>query len=383
MNITKSQRTFIDQDTDRPTPYLVVDIEIVARKFRSLADALPGVTLHYAVKSNPSAAVLATVLELGGCFDVASPGEIRLCVEAGARPDQISYGNTIKKRADIAAAYELGIRLFSFDADAELDKLIDLAPGATVMCRVLTSGGGADWPLSRKFGCEPKMALDLLTRAAAAGMKTGLAFHVGSQQRRPEAFDDVLADVGEVVSQLSDRGITLDVLNLGGGFPATYLDAVPTPDAYGRAITEALARHLGDSKPYLIAEPGRYLVGDAGVIVAEVVLVSSKGDADDRRWVFLDIGKFGGLAETLDEAIRYRITTDRDGSEMGPVVIAGPTCDSADVLYDKSYYELPLELTTGDRVLIHSTGAYTTTYSAVSFNGFAPLASFDVGVAGN
>ena len=378
LSITENQRRFIGETPERPTPFLVVDTEIVAERFRSLAAALPGVTLHYAVKSNPSPAVLATVLDHGGCFDVASPGEIELCLRAGARADQISYGNTIKKRADIAAAYALGIRLFSFDADAELDKLIELAPEATVMCRVLTDGGGADWPLSKKFGCEPEMAIELLSRAASHGLGTGLAFHVGSQQRRPEAFDDVLSEVAMVVDALADRDITIDVLNLGGGFPATYLDAVPGPDVYGSAIMRAIGMRLGGVRPKLIAEPGRYLVGDAGVIVAEVVLVSYKGDADGRRWVYLDIGKFGGLAETMDEAIRYRITTPRDGGLTGPVVIAGPTCDSADVLYDKSSYELPLDLAVGDRVLIHTTGAYTTTYSAVSFNGFPPLASFDL-----
>ena len=378
LELTPNQRRFISENANLSTPYLVTDIDVVADRYSALAAALPGVKLHYAVKSNPSPAVLARVLELGGRFDVASPGEIDLCLAAGARADQISYGNTIKKRADIASAYAIGIRLFSFDADAELDKLIELAPEATVMCRVLTSGGGADWPLSRKFGCEPEMAVELLTRAAAAGLKTGLAFHVGSQQRRPEAFDEVLYEVGGVVRELSDRGITLSVLNLGGGFPATYLDAVPEASAYGGAIRAALTRHLGPALPDLIAEPGRYLVGDAGVIVAEVVLVSHKGDADGRRWVFLDIGKFGGLAETMDEAIRYRISTTHDHTAHGPVVIAGPTCDSADVLYDKSDYHLPLALQPGDRVLIHATGAYTTTYSAVSFNGFPPLAAHDV-----
>ena len=381
LELTPNQHRFIQENPELPTPYLVTDIDVVADRFVALEAALPGVNLHYAVKSNPSPAVLAKVLELGGRFDVASPGEIELCLAAGASPDQISYGNTIKKRVDIASAYALGIRLFSFDADAELDKLIELAPEATVMCRVLTSGGGADWPLSRKFGCEPEMAVELLTRAAASGLGTGLAFHVGSQQRRPQAFEEVLSEVGDVVRELVTRSITLDVINLGGGFPATYLDQVPEASAYGGAIRRALARHIGTDLPHLIAEPGRYLVGDAGVIAAEVVLVSYKGDADGRRWVFLDIGKFGGLAETMDEAIRYRITTDHDGSAEGPVVIAGPTCDSADVLYDKSDYRMPLALAVGDRVLIHATGAYTTTYSAVAFNGFAPLAAYDVSSA--
>lgn len=380
MNATTAPiRSFIDANPDLATPYLVVDLDVVADRYRALAHALDGVALHYAVKANPAAEVLRVVLEHGGNFDVASPAEIDMCLAAGAQPHQISYGNTAKKQRDIAYAHARGVTLFSFDSRGELAKLTAAAPGSTVMCRVLCGGAGADWPLSRKFGCEPEMAVELLTEAAAAGHGTGLAFHVGSQQRHPEAFDAALREIGWIVSTLAARGVTLDVLNLGGGFPAHYHESVPEPGAYAAAIRGALADHLGGAEPALIAEPGRYLVGDAGVIVSEVVLVSTKSAIEDRRWVTVDIGLFGGLAEALDEAIRYRITTPHDGGAVGPVVIAGPSCDSMDVLYDKSDYHLPLALTPGDRVLLHSTGAYTTTYSSVGFNGFPPLAAHTVG----
>ncbi len=382
MNATTAPiRSFIDANPELPTPYLVVDLDVVADRYRALAHALHGVALHYAVKANPAREVLELVLALGGNFDVASPGEIDLCLAVGARPEQISYGNTAKKQRDIAYAYAKGVRLYSFDSRGELAKLAAEAPGSTVMCRVLCGGAGADWPLSRKFGCEPEMAVELLTEAARSGLGTGIAFHVGSQQRHPEAFEVALREIGWIVSSLAARGVRLDVLNLGGGFPAHYHEAIPEPGAYALAIRDALADHLGDSRPTLIAEPGRYLVGDAGVIVSEVVLVSTKSAIEDRRWVTVDIGLFGGLAEALDEAIRYRITTGRDGGATGPVVIAGPTCDSMDVLYDKSDYHLPLALQPGDLVMVHATGAYTTTYSSVGFNGFPPLAAHIVGSA--
>lgn len=380
MNATTAPiRSFIEANPELPTPYLVVDLDVVADRYRALARALDGVALHYAVKANPAREVLELVHRLGGNFDVASPGEIDLCLAVGARPEQISYGNTAKKQRDIAYAYERGVRLYSFDSRGELAKLRAEAPGSTVMCRVLCGGAGADWPLSRKFGCEPEMAVELLTEAAAAGLGTGVAFHVGSQQRHPEAFEVALREIGWIVASLAARGVTLDVLNLGGGFPAHYHEAIPEPGAYAGAIRDALAEHLAGAAPVLIAEPGRYLVGDAGVIVSEVVLVSTKSAIEDRRWVTVDIGLFGGLAEALDEAIRYRITTERDGGPVGPVVIAGPTCDSMDVLYDKSDYHLPLALGPGDRVVLHATGAYTTTYSSVGFNGFPPLAAHVVG----
>ena len=165
------------------------------------------------------------------------------------------------------------------------------------------------------------------------------------------------------------------MIDLGGGFPARYRSEVPSFAAYGEAIRCSLQRRFGPDLPDLIIEPGRGVVGDAGVIQAEVVLVSQKGGDDDRRWVYLDVGKFHGLAETMDEAIKYRLLTAHDGGESAPVVLAGPTCDSADILYEKSDCRLPLALKPGDRVWILATGAYTTTYSAVAFNGFPPLAS--------
>ncbi len=361
------------------TPYLVVDTDIVAERFDALAAALPVADIFYAVKANPAPELLRLVLERGGCFDVASPNEIDACLAVGARADQISFGNTIKKRADIQRAYDQGVRLFAFDSEQELDKLSAVAPEATIFCRVLCDGSGADWPLSRKFGCESSEAARLLLLAAERGFSVGASFHVGSQQRDVNAWDGALEIVGSLARTLADAGHRLDLVNIGGGFPGQYQDEMPAVSAYGDAIDEAIRRHLtpthGTALPRVLAEPGRYLVADAGVLETEVVLVARKHEFDAKRWVYLDCGKFGGLAETMDEAIRYRLLTPHDGTASGPVVIAGPTCDSADVLYEKSDYELPMALGEGDRVVFLSTGAYTTTYAAVGFNGFAPLRS--------
>jgi ornithine decarboxylase len=361
------------------TPYLVVDTDIVAERYDALAAALPIADIFYAVKANPAPELLRLVLDRGGCFDVASPNEIDACLAVGARADQISFGNTIKKRADIQRAYDQGVRLFAFDSEQELDKLSAVAPDATIFCRVLCDGSGADWPLSRKFGCEPSEAARLLLLAADRGFAVGASFHVGSQQRDVNAWDGALEIVGSLARTLADAGHRLDLVNIGGGFPGRYQDEMPPVSAYGDAIDEAIRRHLtpthGDALPRVLAEPGRYLVADAGVLETEVVLAARKHEFDAKRWVYLDCGKFGGLAETMDEAIRYRLVTPHDGTVSGPVVIAGPTCDSADVLYEKSDYELPLALGEGDRVVFLSTGAYTTTYAAVGFNGFAPLRS--------
>src|SRR5208282_4088330 len=201
---------------------------------------------------------------------------------------------------------------------------------------------------------------------------------VGSQQHNIEAWDRALASTAAIFRACAERGITLAMVNLGGGFPARYLRKTPRLESYGRAIFRALRRHFGNNIPETIVEPGRGLVGSAGIIEAEVVLVSKKSENDDVRWVYLDIGKFGGLAETMDESIRYPIRTPRDGAEAAPCVLAGPTCDSMDVLYEKQPYDLPISLEIGDKVLIEGTGAYTTTYASVAFNGFAPLKAYHI-----
>jgi ornithine decarboxylase len=358
-------------------PVLVVDLDVVRDNYNAFAKALPDSRVFYAVKANPAPEVLSLLASLGSCFDTASVAEIEMALAAGATPDRISYGNTIKKERDIARAHQLGVTLFAVDSVEEVEKVARAAPGARVFCRILTDGEGAEWPLSRKFGCDPVMAIEVLERAHGLGLNAyGISFHVGSQQTRLEAWDAALAQSAAIFRTLAARGINLQMVNLGGGFPARYLKDVPATGTYANAIHGALARHFGNAIPETIIEPGRGMVGNAGVIKAEVVLVAKKHAGDTLRWVYLDIGKFGGLAETMEEAIRYPLVTARDREARGPCVVAGPTCDSADVLYERTPYDLPLSLTVGDEVLIEAAGAYTTTYASVAFNGFAPLKAY-------
>ncbi|WP_334177005.1 type III PLP-dependent enzyme [Pseudoxanthobacter sp.] len=358
-------------------PCLVVDLDVVRENFRAFRHSMPDTRIFYAVKANPAPEILSTLAEMGSCFDCASVAEIEMALAAGATPDRISYGNTIKKERDIARAFALGIGLYSVDCEAEVDKIARQAPGARVFCRILCDGAGAEWPLSRKFGCEPEMAAGVLEHAYRNGLDAyGVSFHVGSQQANTEAWDGALATAAGLFRELAERGIRLRMVNLGGGFPTRYLRDVPGVPNYGQSILDAISRHFGNRLPETIIEPGRGMVGGAGIIKAEVVLISRKQADDPVRWVYLDIGKFGGLAETMDEAIRYPIRTLRDDGPSAPCVLAGPTCDSADVLYEKTPYPLPISLEIGDEVLIEATGAYTTTYSAVAFNGFPPLQSY-------
>jgi ornithine decarboxylase len=358
-------------------PCLVVDLEVIRENYLAFAKTLPDTRVFYAVKANPAPEILKLLVELGSAFDAASIGEIELVLAAGVTADHISFGNTIKKERDIARAYEAGVRLYAADCEAEVEKIARSAPGSKVFCRILCDGTGAEWPLSRKFGCAPELAPKVLEHAHRLGLVAhGISFHVGSQQNDVKAWDKALASAGAIFRDMSERGINLAMVNLGGGFPARYRPDVPKVQVYGRAIFRALRKHFGNRIPETIIEPGRGLVGDAGMIEAEVVLISKKSEDDPVRWVYLDIGKFGGLAETMEEAIRYPIRTVRDKDEMAPCILAGPTCDSADVLYEKTPYLLPISLAIGDKVLIEAAGAYTTTYSSVAFNGFPPLRSY-------
>jgi ornithine decarboxylase len=359
------------------TPCLIVDLDVIGKAYDMLQRYLPLARIFYAVKANPAPDIVAMLAKRGSNFDVASPNEIALCLDNGATAERLSFGNTIKKERDIATAYAAGVRLFAFDSEAELDKLARTAPGARVFCRILVSCEGADWPLSRKFGCTPEMAVRLLRRARDFGLDPyGVSFHVGSQQTDLGQWDGAIGSAARMFSALAEADINLQMVNIGGGFPAHYRGDVSPIGQYAGAVTAALTKHFGNRLPEIIVEPGRSLVGDAGIIQSEVVLIADKGDGGDKRWVYLDVGKFNGLAETMGESIKYRIETPGRQGPSGPVVLAGPTCDSADILYEKTEYRLPLDLAVGDKVEIQAAGAYTASYASVGFNGFPPMRTY-------
>ncbi len=297
------------------TPYLIVDLDVVGQAYKLLRRYMPLAKIFYAVKANPAPEVVGLLRDLDSNFDVASRNEIDLCMERGVGPERISFGNTIKKERDIAYAFERGVRLYAFDSAGELEKLARAAPGSRVFCRILVESTGAEWPLSRKFGCSPEMAVDLLRQAKALGLDPyGVSFHVGSQQTKVDQWDSAIERAAKMFWALAETDINLRMVNVGGGFPAKYRGDVPGVAQYANAVMGAITRHFGNDLPEIIIEPGRSLVGDAGVIHSEVVLISRKAENDEKRWVYLDVGKFNGLAETMDEAIRYRIKTPYEGT---------------------------------------------------------------------
>lgn len=373
----------LKKETDRlPTPMMIFDLQGLDAKYREMTENFPKADIYYAIKANPAPPILKRLIELGSCFDVASRYELDLVLGLGCPPERLSYGNTIKKATDVAYFYERGVRLYATDSEIDLDNIARYAPGAQVYVRILNEGDRtADWPLSRKFGCHNELAYNLMVRARELGLDpVGLSFHVGSQQRDIGAWDAAIAKASMIYYRLlEESGIKLRLLNLGGGLPAHYLSKTHNIPTYAREIYRFLEEDFGQDLPHLILEPGRSLVGDLGVVVAEVVNVARKHKNDLYRWVYLDVGLFGGLMETLGEAIKYPVFTDKSlemtlhADQEEEVILAGPTCDSMDVMYQNFKYSLPLDLKPGDRVYFFSAGAYTTTYSSVAFNGFPPI----------
>lgn len=362
----------------KETPFLVVTLDKIRVKFEQFHTGFPQAKIYYAVKANPDVAVLSLLRDLGSYFDIASIYELNDMLELGVSPDRLSFGNTIKKARHVREAYEKGVRLFASDSEADIRNLAKEAPGSRVFFRILMDAitSDADWPLSRKFGCQPRMVTDLVLLAADLGLEPyGLSFHVGSQQREISAWDAAIAQSKYLIESLAKKQIHLQAINMGGGFPADYLVKSNPLSVYAEEINRYLDFHFGDAVPEIYLEPGRGLVGEAGVLVSEIVLIAKKSKQDLKRWVYTDVGIFNGLMETLGESIKYPAYTDKTG-ETGDVIMAGPTCDSMDIMYEHFKYQLPLSLQIGDRIYWLSTGAYTASYSAIEFNGFPPLKTY-------
>ena len=371
----QKMKAFADQ---HETPFVVIDTETISKAYDDLRAGFEFAKVYYAVKANPAVEIIDLLRDKGSSFDIASIYELDKVMSRGVGPERISYGNTIKKSKDIRYFFEKGVRMFATDSEADLRNIAKAAPGSKVYVRILTEGSTtADWPLSRKFGCQTDMAMDLLILARQLGLVPyGISFHVGSQQRDISVWDAAIAKVKVIFERLKEEdGIELKMINMGGGFPANYITRTNSLETYAEEIIRFLKEDFGDDLPEIILEPGRSLIANAGILVSEVVLVARKSRTAVERWVYVDVGKFSGLIETMDESIKFPIYAEKKG-EVEEVVIAGPTCDSADIMYENYKYGLPLNLAIGDRLYWLSTGAYTTSYSAVEFNGFPPLKAY-------
>jgi ornithine decarboxylase len=361
------------------TPFLVTDLGTVQDRYRRLLASIPGIRPFYAVKCNASPEIVRSLAALGSGFEVASYGELHALQRVGIDPGAVLYSNTVKPSSHIAQAYAAGLWRFAFDSEGELRKLARHAPGSAVYVRVRVDDSSSTFPLSKKFGTDVYKARTLLQLARRLGLTPyGVTFHVGSQCATTTAWTEAIITVSRLMADLAKDGIELEMLDIGGGFPARYGDAVPTIAELGETISHALGAHLPYRPPVLAAEPGRYLVAEAGVLVTSIL---GREVRSGENWLYLDVGAYNGLMETQQTSTRWRFPLWSSRPDHGvvpnlPFTVTGPSCDSADTMFQAM--PLPHTLDVDDRLFIGSTGAYTLSYAS-HFNGFAPPATLFVG----
>lgn len=363
---------------------IIFDLTGIEDGYAALIRELPGVRVRFSVKSCPVDEVLTCLAAAGSGFDAASPNEIRQVIRLGVPTRSIHYGNTIKSDRNIAEAYRLGVRDFVTDSMEDVRAIAAHAPGSRVFCRLATSGDGALWGLSGKYGCSPGDAVGVMRAARDLGLTpSGLSAHVGSQQMTPDGWTAAFEPVADTIVALEREGIGIDHVNLGGGLPASgYLDKNGRPldpplDKIFAAIRDCMRLLRRTSRTHLdfVVEPGRHLVADHGAIRAHVSRLSTRQQPNGERqhWLYLSCGKFNGLYEI--DAVRYRLVfpSHRAGA-LVPAIIAGPTCDSDDTFFHEHNLDrIPERLASGDPVWILSCGAYSVSYTTQGFNGFHPL----------
>ena len=348
-------------ETGYARPFLLMDPEIIRSKYRRFRAAMPRVHAHYAVKANPDPRVIALLGAEGAGFEIASTAELDQLISLGVEPSKVHYSNPVKARQYIEYAAAKGVVWFAFDSVEELRKIHSVAPHARLYLRMDTPNIGSDWPLSGKFGAKMREVDGIIDTAVALGADLcGVTFHVGSQCRNAENWRVAIDNAKQIFTVMRQKGLTPRLLNIGGGFPVRLTKPIPSVEVIGEVVNQSIADLDEDIR--VMAEPGRYLVSDAGYFVCRVVGTSRRGD---ERWLYLDAGMFGGLLEST-QGLQYQIETDRQGS-LARWHVAGPTCDSVDVLMKDQM--LPEDLQDDDFIYFPNAGAYTTAYAS-RFNGF-------------
>jgi len=354
--------TYIDTQ-DLQTPFLLVDSERVSENISVIGRHIPNAKVFYALKANPDAAVADLVNKENVGFEIASRGELKILASFGVQPSRIISSNPVKSIPFLQMASEYGIQYFAFDSLEELDKISRYAPKSNIYVRLSVPNEGSDWPLSKKFGIEIDDAVELLSSSQEKGLHpVGITFHVGSQCRNPYNWNIAIDKAKLLWEKAGNRGIRLHLLNIGGGYPINYTKVVANIETIERNIA-ALLNEKFPADTEVDLEPGRAVIGDAGVLVSSVIGKARRYEED---WLYIDVGVFNGLMESLG-GIRYTYIVEAAEGPVKRWTIGGPSCDSFDVI--DRHVPLP-EPHTGALILIVSAGAYTISYAS-EFNGFA------------
>jgi ornithine decarboxylase len=347
-----------------PSPSLVVNLTGVRERIREIKREFEGFDVYYAVKANDHPEILKVVLREGCGFEVASSEELKRVLEIGGVPDRIISSNPVKPFDFLEDAYKSGVRTFAVDSFAEVEKIAEVSPRSKVYVRLTVPNEGSEWPLTRKFGLDPGTALEVLLYAREKGLiPVGITFHVGSQCNNLRNWFIAIKNSYSLWEMAFKEGLRLSMLNIGGGLPVRYLREALRPSDIAYYVRGLLKKYFPADVADLQMEPGRGIVGDHGILVAQVIGKARRGE---ENWLYVNTGVFNGLAEALG-GIRYPVYIEREG-ELKEWTLAGVSCDSMDVIAKNIYLPEP---EVGDRLYFLSAGAYTTVYAS-RFNGFEP-----------
>jgi len=347
------------------TPFLLIDKDKVREKASLIGRHIKKSRVFYAVKANPDIEILRYLNKLNMNFEIASEGELEILSSIGVKPSRIISSNPVKSLKFLRIAASYGVHSVSFDSVEEVDKLAEFIPHCNVYVRLSVPNEGSEWPLSKKFGVELDEAVYLLSYARDKGLNpVGVTFHVGSQCTNIYNWNIALDKAKTLWDLAKKKGIRLKLLNIGGGYPIRYTKNVIGIEAIEKNVDSLIfERFPGDIEVHI--EPGRAVVGDAGIFVTTVI---GKAKRDDEDWVYLDVGVFNGLMESVGGIkYSYLVESHRQTRPKKQWTVAGPSCDSFDVI-DKNV-TLP-EPQVGSLMLILSSGAYTVSYAS-EFNGFS------------
>lgn len=353
------------------TPFLAMSQQVIKERYNQLAKALPVEDVYFAVKSNPEIDVLRIIAAVGAKFEIASIYELKKLQSIGVSPGEVLFSNPVKPTAAIEQAYIAGVRTFAIDSFNEIEKIAKVAPGSNVFIRLLVNDFSSKIPLSKKFGLHASEAVEAAAYILERGLvPLGLTFHVGSQSSSSDLWDFALQVCGKVMREMEEKQIKIQTINIGGGFPVQYREQVPDLEDIRAVIDHAIHEYL-PYKVNMIAEPGRFLVAQAGTLVASVI---GRSVRNGKNWIYTDTSAFHGLLETMpcQGQIQYPIKMFRHddlGAEKASFTLTGPTCDYLDTY--ASDVILPLSVAEGDKVLISVAGAYTLPFASF-FNGFPP-----------
>ena len=347
------------------TPILLIRKAILEKQYRRFRKCLPEVMPYYAIKANPHPGIIKTFVNLGSSFDVASAAEMKEVLRLGASPAKIIFANTIKTKEDIEFARRRRVGLMTFDNEPELYKIAKVYPGARVIVRIKVENSGSMVELSLKFGADPDQAFFLLRKAKALGLRPmGISFHVGSQSKNVENYMQALEITSNIFNEAKEKELNLKIVDIGGGFPIQHFDneiGINFERMAGQIRQQMKA--FFDKNVKFIAEPGRFFVGPAGILVTQVI---GRTFRNNKNYYYLNDGIYGDFSGIVFDHCRYEFKTLRRGQKFLSA-LAGPTCDSFDTL--SSNEEIP-ELYVDDVVYVKNIGAYSSASATMGFNGF-------------